>query len=71
MLNIQRLIWRCRLSHKQNQPAGGHNVKQVDGQLKQDHGGNDQDNRNQSTRDNRNSGLGPEGGQTNHNNYQK
>ncbi len=63
------------MSHKQNQPAGGHNVKQVDGQLKQDHGGNDQDRqpdgRNQSTRDNRNSGLGPEGGQTNHNNYQK
>ena len=59
------------MSHKQNQPTGGHNVKQVNGQLVQDHGGNDQDNRNQSTRDQRNKGQGPEGGQTNHNNYQQ
>lgn len=59
------------MSHKQNQPAGGHHVKQVNGQLVQDHGGNDQDNREQSTREQRNKGQGPEGGQTNHNNYQQ
>jgi hypothetical protein len=58
------------MSHKQNQPAGGPPVKEVNGQLVQDHGGNDQDSRNQSTRVNRNSGLGPEGGQTNKNHYQ-
>ena len=59
------------MSHKQNQPAGGHNVKQVNGEIVEDHGGNNQDNRNQSTRQNRNSGLGPEGGQTNHNHHQQ
>jgi hypothetical protein len=59
------------MSHKQNQPAGGHNVKEVDGQLVQDSGGNSQDDRSQSTRQNRNSGLGPEGGQTNTGHYQQ
>lgn len=59
------------MSHRQNQPAGGHHVKEVNGQLVKDHGGNDQDTRAQSTRDNRNSGLGPEGGQTNKNHYQQ
>lgn len=59
------------MSHKQNQPAGGHNVKQVNGQLVDDHGGNDQDTREQSTRDQRNKGQGPEGGQTNKGHYQQ